>query len=253
MPAVETEESSPAPQAAAPPAPPPTASGALRLLVADDILVNRTLARIMLERAGHAVELVANGMEAVEAVQRAHFDAVLMDVQMPLMDGLEATRRIRALNGPAARVPIVALSASAMVDQVAACMAAGMDGHLAKPINRGELLAMLEKVARQRAAAPMIHDLMAEIRAGLKLLPSRAAEGDLPGVAAAARRLLPALRELDAADAVEATVRLEQVAEAGGEVASEIIAWERATAGLGQDRGHPPISSAETHRLSGVA
>jgi signal transduction histidine kinase/DNA-binding NarL/FixJ family response regulator len=273
MPAVEAEEPTHVPQAAPPPVPPPVTSGSLRLLVADDILVNRTLARIMLERAGHAVELVANGMEAVEAVQRTQFDAVLMDVQMPVMDGLEATRRIRALDGPAGRVPIVALSASAMNDQVAACLAAGMDGHLAKPINRGELLTMLETVARQRAAPPeglssgaarlrqrmgkaaepVIRDAIAEIRAGLKLLPSRAAEGDLPGVAAAARSLLPALRELDAADAAEATARLEQAAEAGGEVASEIMAWQRATAGLELDLGHPPTFSPEQHRVSDVA
>lgn len=273
MPAAETEEHVPAPPVAPPPVQPPVTSGSLRLLVADDILVNRTLARIMLERAGHTVELVANGMEAVEAVQRTHFDAVLMDVQMPLMDGLEATRRIRALDGPAARVPIVALSASAMIDQVTACLTAGMDGHLAKPINRRELLTMLEKVARQRAGAqdglisvaarlrqrmgdaadPMIRDAMAEIRAGLKLLPSRAAEGDLPGVAAAARSLLPALRELDAVDAAEATVRLEQVAEAGGEVASQIIALQRATAELELDLCHSPAPSPEEARVSGVA
>ncbi len=170
MPAIQSEEPAMAPQASLPtiseslaqPGAPsgsesrfgsPAGASALRLLVADDILVNRTLARIMLERAGHVVELVSNGAEAVEAVQRTRFDAVLMDVQMPVMDGLEATRRIRALEGAAGRVPIVALSASAMIDQVAACMDAGMDGHLAKPINRGELLTMLEKVARQRATA----------------------------------------------------------------------------------------------------
>ncbi|MEI6161387.1 MAG: PAS-domain containing protein, partial [Roseococcus sp.] len=272
MPAVEEE-----PPPAAPPAPAPTMEPvmprSLRLLVADDILVNRTLARIMLERVGHTVELVANGSEAVEALQRTHFDAVLMDVQMPLMDGLEATRRIRALDGPASRVLIVALSASAMTDQVAACMDAGMDGHLAKPINRDELLAMLADVTRRRAEAPgglssgaarlrermgeaaepLIRGFMDEIRDGLKLLPSHAARGDLAGLAATARRLIPALRELDAEQAAEATLRLEQVAVAGGEVAGEIVAWQRATAGLGLDISDRPATPSEERHARGLA
>lgn len=278
MPAVEdAAQPPPAPPGAPPgvpaPEPQPITARSLRLLVADDILVNRTLARIMLERAGHTVELVANGAEAVEAVQRTHFDAVLMDVQMPLMDGLEATRQIRALPKPASRVLIVALSASAMTDQVQACLAAGMDGHLAKPINREELLAMLEDVARRRAATPeglgagaaqlrqrmgaaaepMIRDFMDDIRDGLKLLPSHAAKGDLPGLAAAARNLLPALRELSADHAAEATQRVERAAQEGGEVAAEIMAWQRATAGLELDLSRTQISAAEERHVRSVA
>lgn len=294
MPAVPDKEE----EAAPPTAPEPETMRSLRLLVADDILVNRTLARVMLERAGHTVELVSNGIEAVAAVQRTHFDAVLMDVQMPLMDGLEATRRIRALPGLASRVLILALSASAMTDQVAACLAAGMDGHLAKPINRDELLATLRDAMHRRAAAtggpsmggpsmggasmgglstgglstgelssgaerlrqkmgeaaePLIRGFMADIRARLKLLPSHAASGDLPGLAAAARRLVPALRELNAEQAAEATLRLEQVAEAGGEVAGAIVAWERATADLGLDIVARPASPLEERQVPGVA
>ncbi|MBX9752971.1 MAG: PAS-domain containing protein [Roseococcus sp.] len=246
MPAVDA-----GPERAAPPPPQPATERSLRLLVADDILVNRTLARIMLERAGHHVELVSNGIEAVEAVQHAHYDAVLMDVQMPLMDGLEATRRIRALPAPASQVVIVALSASAMTDQVEACLAAGMDGHLAKPINRAELLAKLDQLAASRAAKraePLNPEFMEEIRRGLKLLPSHAARGDLPGLAAAARELVPALRELQAADAAEATLRLQRVAQDGGEVAGEIAAWQRATASLElQLREYPGPPSEEKH------
>ena len=275
MPAVQEAEAAPAaatPAAAAmpatpeqPPAAEPDAPRPLRLLVADDILVNRTLARVMLEKVGHVVDLVADGMAAVEAVQRTHYDVVLMDVQMPVMDGLEATRRIRALDGPASRVVIIALSASAMTDQVEACLEAGMDGHLAKPINRAQLLDKLADVTRRRAAPPealtqgaarlrermgaaaepIIRGFMQEIRAGLDLLPSHAARGDMPGLAAAARRLAPALRELEAGPAAEATTRLEQLAEAGGEVTHEIIAWQRATAGLERELLEPGLSVAE--------
>jgi signal transduction histidine kinase/CheY-like chemotaxis protein len=272
MPAVhEAEPGEPPPPAEAPPAAEPEAQRSLRLLVADDILVNRTLARVMLEKVGHTVDLVADGMAAVEAVQRKPYDVVLMDVQMPVMDGLEATRRIRALNGPASRVVIIALSASAMTDQVEACLEAGMDGHLAKPINRAQLLDKLADVTRRRAAPaegltlgaarlrermgaaaePIIRGFMQEIRAGLDLLPTHAARGDMPSLAAAARRLAPVLRELEAGPAAEATSRLEQLAETGGEVSREIIAWQRATAGLERELHEPSLSVAEEGHAHG--
>ena len=264
----------------APPTPSPAAPAAetgsqrpLRLLVADDIMVNRTLAKVMLERSGHSVDLVSNGHEAMEAVQRTHYDAVLMDVQMPVMDGLEATRRIRALEGPPARVVIVALSASAMTDQVEACLAAGMDGHLAKPINRAELLAMLEDVTRRRATAPdvlahgtarlrekmgaaaepIIRGFMSQIRAALHTLPSHAASGDMLRLAAAARRLLPVFRELDVVPAAEATFRLEMAAEAGVEVSREIVAWQRATADLELELDDPQFAALEESYIRGAA
>ncbi|WPB83788.1 response regulator [Sediminicoccus rosea] len=257
VPAVSEPEIADAALASEPsPAAEPEATRQLRLLVADDILVNRSLARVMLEKAGHVVDLVADGMAAVEAVQRTQYDVVLMDVQMPGMDGLEATRRIRALEGPAAHVVIIALSASAMIDQVEACLEAGMDGHLAKPINRAQLLDKLAEVTRRRgeasagpadglahgaarlrermgaAAEPIIRGFMQEVRTGLNLLPGHAARGDMTSLAAAARRLAPVLRELDAASAAEATTRLEHVAVTGGEVSREFTAWQRATAAL---------------------
>ncbi len=266
MPAVsepEAVEARPAPEPQ--PLTEPEAARPLRLLVADDILVNRSLARVMLEKAGHVVDLVADGVAAVEAVQRTQYDVVLMDVQMPVMDGLEATRRIRALEGPASRVVIIALSASAMIDQVEACLEAGMDGHLAKPINRAQLLDKLTDVTRRRAAPPeglthgaarlrermgaaaepIIRGFMQEIRAGLELLPGHAARGDMTGLAAAARRLAPVLRELEAASAAEATTRLELVAETGGEVSREILVWQQATAALERELHEPSLSGTE--------
>ena len=268
-PATEPEIAEAAPAAEPPPPPEPMPARPLRLLVADDILVNRSLARVMLEKAGHVVDLVADGMAAVEAVQRTNYDVVLMDVQMPGMDGLEATRRIRALEGPAAQVVIIALSASAMIDQVEACLDAGMDGHLAKPINRAQLLEKLADVTRRRsatptepaegltqgaarlrarmgaAAEPVIRGFVQEIRAGLDLLPGHAARGDMSGLAAAARRLAPVLRELDAGAAAEATTRLEQVAVNGGEVSRAILDWQQATAGLQRELQEPSLAVME--------
>ena len=119
----------------------------LRLLLADDNPVNAKLARILLERAGHEVDAVPDGLRAVEAVRQGHYDLVLLDVQMPVMGGLEATERIRALPDPArASVPIVAVTANAMRGDREVCLAAGMDGYLTKPINAA---ALLEEIGRQ--------------------------------------------------------------------------------------------------------
>lgn len=119
----------------------------LRLLVADDNPINRRLAGIMLQKAGHVVEMVTNGEEAVAAIQDERYDAVLMDVQMPVLDGLEATRRIRALADPAlAGLPIIAITANAMRGDDASCFAAGMNGYVTKPIDRAVLLETLERL-----------------------------------------------------------------------------------------------------------
>ena len=110
-------------------------SAALDVLVVDDVLMNREIAGTFLRAGGHRVVCVEGGTEAVAAVAITDFDVVLMDVRMPKMDGLEATRRIRALEGARGRVPIVALTAHAFTEQVAECRNAGMDSHLAKPFN----------------------------------------------------------------------------------------------------------------------
>jgi two-component system, sensor histidine kinase and response regulator len=112
----------------------------LRILLADDNPVNCRLAVLMLEKAEHEVDVVADGAAAVEAVGGGGYDLVLMDVQMPGMDGLEATRRIRALSGPPGRVPVVAITANAMVGDDRRCLDAGMDDYLTKPIDRARLL-----------------------------------------------------------------------------------------------------------------
>ncbi len=119
----------------------------LRLLIADDNPVNCRLAGIMLEKAGHTVETVANGADAVAAVAAERFDAVLMDIQMPVMGGLEATRRIRALADPdRAGLPIIAITANAMKGDDDDCYAAGMSGYVSKPIDRAALLETLDRL-----------------------------------------------------------------------------------------------------------
>nr|MCU0230860.1 response regulator [Acidobacteriota bacterium] len=118
----------------------------LAVLVAEDHPVNQRLVTRLLEKAGHSATVVANGREAIEAFSQAPFDIVLMDVQMPELDGLAATRAIRALEATrGGHVPIVAMTARAMERDREECLAAGMDGHLPKPIQPRELRAYLRK------------------------------------------------------------------------------------------------------------
>jgi signal transduction histidine kinase/CheY-like chemotaxis protein/HPt (histidine-containing phosphotransfer) domain-containing protein len=126
----------------------------LRVLVAEDNQVNQTVATMMLAKLGHRADVAANGAEALEAVRRAHYDVVLMDVQMPVLDGLDATRRIRA-EVPAGRQPyVIALTASALIEDRAACEAAGMDDYLTKPVRPADLAAALGAVSGATAPPP---------------------------------------------------------------------------------------------------
>jgi signal transduction histidine kinase/ActR/RegA family two-component response regulator len=109
------------------------------LLLVEDNAINQKLALTLLGRLGLQADLAQNGQEALEAVQKKHYDLVLMDMQMPVMDGLEATRQIRQLGGAFATLPIVALTANAMQADKDACTAAGMNSFLTKPFNRETL------------------------------------------------------------------------------------------------------------------
>ena len=115
-----------------------------RVLVVDDNPINLKVAKGLAEKAGYRVTTATNGREAVEAVAREPFDVVLMDCHMPEVDGFEATRRIRRLPGPRSGVRILALTASALPEDVAACFASGMNGCLAKPISMARLVEALE-------------------------------------------------------------------------------------------------------------
>ena len=114
-----------------------------RVLVVDDHPANREVARLMLLAAGCAVAEAADGDEAVDMVRAGSFDLILMDVRMPRVDGLAATRQIRALPGPVGRTPILAVTAEAMPEDAARCLAAGMNAHLAKPISCPALYAAM--------------------------------------------------------------------------------------------------------------
>jgi signal transduction histidine kinase/DNA-binding response OmpR family regulator/ligand-binding sensor domain-containing protein len=119
----------------------------LQVLVAEDNVVNQQVARRMIERRGHAVVVAENGVEALKALEKRDFDLVLMDVQMPRMDGFETTARIRAAEQAAGRRQrIIAMTAHAMKGDRERCLACGMDGYLAKPIRASELSEVLEQI-----------------------------------------------------------------------------------------------------------
>jgi osomolarity two-component system sensor histidine kinase NIK1 len=125
----------------------------LQILLVEDNLVNQKLAARLLEKAGHAVTIAANGKEAIEQIACRQFDLVLMDVQMPEMDGLEATQTIRRQETGGRRLPIVALTAHAMVGDREKCLEAGMDAYVTKPVQTQVLFAaMAEVLGLQRSA-----------------------------------------------------------------------------------------------------
>ena len=166
--------SAPAPDLGATPV--PSVSRSLNILAVDDIEANLELVEILLTGAGHAVVCANSGEAAIEALRAdSDFDLVLMDVQMPGMDGLAATRIIRAMGGAAARLPIVALTANVMAEQIAACRAAGMDDHLGKPIRTDALFDLIQRVGsgepRPSATSrgdPPVDDPLAALRARYK-------------------------------------------------------------------------------------
>ncbi len=121
----------------------PEAGPVMHILVAEDNQVNQLLASVTLEKEGHRVDVANNGIEAVEAVRRVTYDLILMDVNMPEMDGVTATRKIRELGGDKARIPIVALTADAMKGDRERLLAQGMDEYVSKPLERDKLLAIL--------------------------------------------------------------------------------------------------------------
>jgi signal transduction histidine kinase/PleD family two-component response regulator len=122
----------------------------LDILLAEDNLINQKVAVTLLEKAGHRVRLANNGLEAVEAVRNHFSGLVLMDMHMPEMDGLEATRMIRKLEGPASRIPIVALTAAGSLSDIQTCLDAGMDHFLVKPFRMERLQTVLSELAAAR-------------------------------------------------------------------------------------------------------
>jgi signal transduction histidine kinase/DNA-binding response OmpR family regulator len=154
------------------PGPAPDATGA-RVLVAEDNPVNQKVAAAMLKRLGYRVDVVANGSEAVDAVEHVPYAAVLMDCQMPEMNGYEATEEIRRREPPGHHLPIVALTASAIRGDEDKCLAAGMDAYVTKPVTVKALGAVLTSLLDPQGA--LDHDNLDSLRELAGVLPSRPA------------------------------------------------------------------------------
>ncbi|CAM3929954.1 response regulator [Nocardioides marinus] len=213
----------------------------LRLLVAEDNEVNRKVAGLMLGRLGQRPDIVANGQEALEAVRRTAYDLVLMDVQMPVMDGLEATRRIRAELPPERQPRIVAMTANALVEHQAQSIEAGMDDHLAKPVRTEELVAVLVRAgatvpsADGAASAP---DGPPEPRTGPPVLDPGVLDTLVSAMGEAGAQVRESLVAAWHRDATESAQRLAQVARAGDGASAAGIghAMKSASASVGAMR-----------------
>ena len=127
--------------------------GATRILLAEDNPANQKLATFILQSRGHTVDIAGDGEQALRMTQESRYDILLMDVQMPGMDGLEATAAIRKCEAGSCHVPIIAMTAHAMKEDRERCLAAGMDGYLAKPIDAREMIALVETLAAASHAA----------------------------------------------------------------------------------------------------
>jgi CheY-like chemotaxis protein len=114
-----------------------------RILMAEDNMINQRVGKLILERAGFAIDLAADGMETLEAHKKQPYDLILMDCQMPVMDGFEASREIRRLSLP--QPAIVAVTANALVGERERCLNAGMDDYLSKPFQAEQLVAVVTK------------------------------------------------------------------------------------------------------------
>nr|WP_281386008.1 response regulator [Nocardioides luti] len=234
--------------------------GQLRILLAEDNTVNQKVAGLMLERLGQRPVVVSNGLEALEAVRVAPYDLVLMDVQMPEMDGHEATRRIRA-EVPQDRQPrIVAMTAGALFEDVEASLAAGMDDHLAKPVRADELADALRRVHPVRPVAETVTEVAEEVeaeaaadpappvldRSALELLTSYLGDG----ARAFERTLVDAWRR----DCEAQVVRLAEAAAAGDAETAALVghSMKAASASLGAMRLSRAAADLEAAALAGA-
>jgi CheY-like chemotaxis protein len=232
------------------PAPLGKADRSLRILLAEDNPANQKVALYVLRQRGHTVEVAQNGSQAIEKIGQQQFDVVLMDVQMPEMDGFQATSVIRAMpDARKAKLPIVAMTAYALKGDQERCLAAGMDAYISKPINADELIAMVERLTgkgertlttESQDPSPKAQDLpfdlnvavskcfgeytmfqemvecfFGEVTPLLEWMRTALANGDAAEMGNAAHRLKGTVTYLGAPPALDATQRVEQVGRSG--------------------------------------
>ncbi|MFZ5829021.1 MAG: response regulator [Planctomycetota bacterium] len=125
-------------------------SPGLRILLVEDNAANQELIRFVLETGGHVVDSASNGAEALAMSDQRHYDLILMDIEIPCLDGMQVASAIRKREGEQARVPIIAMTAYALKEDHDLCLAAGMDDHLSKPIDPTAILALVERIATTR-------------------------------------------------------------------------------------------------------
>jgi len=224
------------------PAAPPAA---LRILLVEDNLANQKLAAYFLKQRGHVVEIAADGHQALRLTAEQQFDVILMDVQMPGMDGLQATAAIRAREAAATRVPIIAMTAHAAAGDRERCLAQGMDGYLAKPIDSREMIHLVEGLAcgatlrlapsssepsrgpsgvvfdrdvalkrcsdSQPVLTKMMRCFLNEVPVVLPQLETACAAGDVPEMSRLAHRLKGTLVYLGAEPATNAAIAIEEL------------------------------------------
>ncbi len=246
---------------------PAVPASTLRILLAEDNPANQKLAAYVLRGRGHMVEIVGDGQQAISMIQENRYDVILMDVQMPGMDGLEATKTVRAHEDGRRRVPIIAMTAHAMKGDRERCLAAGMDAYLSKPIDGHEMIALVETLAAgsQPAASSLIPPRATESRAAAVFDPELAlkrcyrrpemvrdmikcffdeaeslirqmyaalGKGDLQEVGRLGHRLKGTVVHLGAEATTEVALRVERFCKSSGGTASEaeeaINALERA-------------------------
>ena len=214
----------------------------LRILLAEDNIINQKVALMMLERLGYRADVAANGLEVLDAVRRQPYDVVLMDVQMPEMDGLEATKRLHVESPSQSRPRIIGMTAHAMVGDRERCLAAGMDDYLSKPVQVAALDAVLTGSAlevKQRPRIPetsqvidpvqleelrrlneqgdsgllerLIDTFLEQSSIELENLQRALAAGDRPGVALAAHRLKGASANLGASGVAAISKNIEDL------------------------------------------
>jgi PAS domain S-box-containing protein len=212
---------------------------AVRLLVAEDNPVNREVACMQLQSLGYSADTVTNGREALEALQKSDYDIVLMDCQMPEMDGYEATSELRRLEGNRKHTIVIALTANALQGDEAKCLSAGMDDYLSKPIKPEALEAVLEKwTAHHQASAKAVRDTQEESNPLSGAIDARVIAKLRKALGKKSPDLIPGLIDLFIADAAPRLAALQKaISENDGKALRQVAhALKGSCANLGANR-----------------